>query len=124
MTTQPLRTELANAYQDSFMKPELFHGEYVEIDGDNGSIIVPIEHITISLQDGAESEYEDLSEDDMENVAQAYQNHFAGNAEVYDVAVKTGYIHRLSASGYMDCTDYSASETEEEAIQELLSLVE
>ena len=106
------------------MKPELFHGEYVEIDGDNGSIIVPIEYITISLQDGAESEYEDLSEDDMENVAQAYQNHFAGNVEVYDVAVKTGYIHRLSASGYMDCTDYSASETEEEAIQELLNLAE
>ena len=122
MTTQPLRTELANAYQDSFMKPELFHGEYVEIDGDNGSIIVPIEHITISLQDGAESEYEDLSEDDMENVAQAYQNHFAGNAEVYDVAVKTGYIHRLSASGYMDCTEYSASDSEEEALQELLAM--
>jgi len=124
MTTQSLRTELTNAYHDSFMKPELFHGEYVEIDGDNGSIIVPIEHITISLQNGAESEYEDLSEDDMENVAQAYQNHFAGNAEVYDVAVKTGYIHRLSASGYMDCTDYFASETEEEAIQELLSFSE
>lgn len=122
--TQALRNEVNSAFKDSFMKPEVFQSEYVEIDGEHGTIFIPISDISVSLDAGEESEYEDLSQDDMESVAQAYQNHFAGNAEPYSVAVRSGFMYRLSALGYMDCTEYSASDSEEEALQELLAIVD
>lgn len=124
MTADSLVNEVNSAYQESFMKPEIFEGEYVKIDGDNGIIIIPIEHISISLDNGVESEYEELSEDDMESVAQAYQDHFEGNAEPFSVSVGSGYIYRLSASGYMDSTDYSVADSKEEALKAFLEIVE
>lgn len=124
MTADSLVNEVNSAYQESFMKPEMFEGEYVKIDGDNGIIIIPIEHISISLDNGVESEYEELSEDDMESVAQAYQDYFEGNSEPFSVSVGSGYIYRLSASGYMDSTDYSVADSKEEALKAFLEMVE
>jgi hypothetical protein len=124
MNIQSLRDEVTSAYKESFMKPEMFQGHYVEIDGDNGIAIIPLENISISLETGDDADYGELSEDDMEEVAQAYQNHFEGNAEPCFVRVDFGYIYRLSASGYMDCTDYSVAESEEKALKELLSMAE
>lgn len=126
MSIENLRTELQNAYQNSFMKPEFFNSDYVEIDGDNGVVFVPADEMFLSLSSDtcSEVEYEDLEIDDMETVAQAYQNIFGGNAEPYTVAIKNGYIYRLSASGYMDSTDYTAAETEEDAIKSLLELAD
>lgn len=39
----------------------------------------------------------------------------------YKPEEREGFYFRMSASGYMDCTDWSHAETEAEAIEELLS---
>lgn len=122
MTTQSLRDKVTSVYKESFMKPEIFHGNYVEISGDNGSIFLPLEHLSLSLETGINYDFADLPEEDMEEVAKAYQNHIEGNAEINFVSVNTGYVYRLSASGYMDCTDFSVAESEEEALKNLLDM--
>lgn len=126
MTIEKLRQEVQNAYADSFMKPDISRGDYLEIDGDNGIVTVPMETVetTIELDHDIEWDYEDMGLDQMEEVAGIYQNCVAGHAEPHSVEIKNGYIYRLSANGYMDSTDYHTAETEEEALKNLLEMAD
>lgn len=81
------------------MKPEVFQGEYYRVETSEGAWIVPASDV------GSVETYSDL------------RDYVQGDIEAPD-AVATlhkGWLCRLSAPGYLDCTDWDAFGTEQEA---------
>jgi hypothetical protein len=86
----------------AFMEPEIYRGEYYAVDTSIGNEIVPADVV------GTVNSVADLAE--------------YVEGEISDSVpppVKTGWLFRLSAPGYLDCTDWSVADSEEEARAEL-----
>lgn len=83
----------------SFMQPETYFGEVQRINNTReGDIVTPRGY----------EQYDDAT------AAEEY------NVEPEDVVTESGWYARLSAPGYLDCTEWSGPfDTEEEAIEEL-----
>lgn len=82
------------------MKPVAEYMEVVTIDGAHGTT-----HYLDSTIADAINEYSDSTED------------------IYDIEVQSGWFSRLSADGYMDCTEWSGPyENERIAIEEICDL--
>ena len=89
-----------------FMSPVVEHGKWIAIDGSDGITLVPADVIG------------DIGPEDNHD-ANVYQDYYEG--KVYSVEELTGYAARLSASGYMDCTEWmGVYDTAEEAARELV----
>jgi hypothetical protein len=88
-----------------FMKPVVYQGGYFEIDTTQGIQIVP----------------DDVLGWTTPTVAKEFDNYIEGEPLDPDEVIehKTGWLARLSAPGYMDCTDWTAHATLEEAEQYL-----
>ncbi len=87
----------------SFMEPEIIHGTWYEIETNNGTWFVPVD-----LIGEPENNFE-------EKLVQ-----YTEGTKVYSWNIKEGYGARLSARGYLDCTDWSVFDTEEEAREFLI----
>lgn len=81
---------------DSFMEPDIEEGDWFQVDGTAGVFVFPEQY---------------LSEED---VRREYEG------EVWEVETIHGFGARLSAPGYMDCTDWSVFDTYEEAARYLI----
>ena len=82
-----------------FMKPEIVSGTFVSIDDQFGTTVLPMEVV------GTTDKEELLN----------YVN--CSTAEdIEDVSVSEGWGVRLSAAGYMDCTEWAVVATEDEAL--------
>lgn len=80
--------------------------EWIQLEGSNGMTFIPREDApTIGLNVGE-------CTDEDEPVSR-FEEYYEG--EIYDVSVIVGYGARLSAPGYMDCTEWSVFDTAEEA---------
>lgn len=101
----------------SFMKPEIWQCQYYEVETTHGTEIVPVE--VCGVLDCSE-----LSEDDYDShvwpdlLIEHFGDYIEG--EPHNAELKTGWLYRLSAPGYMDCTDTGSADTESEAIEALL----
>ena len=86
-----------------FMRVETHHGIIQLINNTNeGDLVCPIEHCEFP---------------DPIDAAKAY------NVELEDIEIETGWISRLSAPGYLDCTGWSGVyKSEKEAIREIRDL--
>lgn len=74
------------------------------VDTNCGTEFVPIEQLGITLPDGCDNESaEDLLRDYLEGT------------RVFSIEEREGYGARLSAPGYMDCTEWAVFDTEQEA---------
>lgn len=82
----------------SFMEPETYYGEYYEIDGNEGTFAVPAE-VTGKL------DVEDL---------EAFRDYYPGN-RIESVRKEHGWLGRLSAPGYLDATDWTPYDADDEA---------
>lgn len=86
---------------------------WLELDGTNGITWVPFnvlsKHEQVVANMDSDSEEQDL------------QDHFGDyyEGEVWSATVTEGYGARLSAPGYLDCTDWTVFETQAEAEQYL-----
>ena len=84
---------------------------WIEIDGTHGTTFVPMDVlsteefnlVTLTTSDVSEKEYNEVLGDYYEGT-------------IHSVCLKVGYGARLSASGYMDCTDWTVFDTEAAAI--------
>lgn len=85
----------------SFMQPQVYLGEYFRVNTSAGTEFVPCDIIgrTMAVHVEALANYLEGKPDDPE--------------ECCDVS--TGWLARLSAPGYLDCTDWTAHKTEAEA---------
>lgn len=87
--------------------------KWLEIEGSNGTTFVDAEDVPARLRELSNfvwSKTEAENEEANELAAEYYDGH-----EVYTVTIREGYGARLSAPGYMDCTEWSVFDTEEEA---------
>ena len=86
--------------------------QWLQIDGNQGTTFVAAEDVTDSGLKIGEST-------DDEETLDLYSDYYEGS-EIQTVGLIEGYGARLSAPGYMDCTEWSVFKTEAEA-QEYLN---
>lgn len=85
----------------SFMQKQIVHGKFVEVESSDGSTFQPIEYFDAS-------EITMTLNDDQDQVT---------------LTLHVGFFGRMSAPGYLDCTDWSGPfETEEECMSELVDM--
>ena len=92
----------------SFMQPQIYEGRYFTVDTSHGSEIVPCDVAGI---------YDDTT-------AETLQPYLQGKPQYADdkCVVDTGWLCRLSAPGYMDCTDWYVYKTEADAREAMAEL--
>lgn len=91
-----------------FMQRQIEHGKWYEIDGCEGTEFIPYDlvgDVDLTDFDGGEipAEFAD----------------YCRNTEATTIEIREGWGARLSAPGYMDCTDWSVYDTEAEATESL-----
>lgn len=92
----------------SFMRPEIWQDSYHLIQGKTGTQIYDS---SCGLPDG---------ETDPEVIAEYLD---CDPSELGEIEyIPSGWLYRLSAPGYLDCTDTGSADTEAEAISELLEM--
>lgn len=97
----------------AFMKPVVENMEAFVLETTAGTVIVPADIIDSKEQ----SLYE------CGRYQQAFGLYLSGRESIFSITKKKGWFARLSASGYMDATDYIGPyDTENEALNELLRL--
>lgn len=88
----------------SFMKPQIVYDRWFEIDYDNGIAYIPQDLIGKTVNPSFDE----------------VKDYLPDLKVLFDVRLLDGYGARLSAPGYMDCTEWSVFDTKEEA-QDYLS---
>jgi hypothetical protein len=104
-------------FAESFMKPHIEHGDYFEVETSNGTEIVPADVVRLPFAvvhaAGGYFHPDETGAAEFALVAKAMQPYTACGIE--RIEPKRGWLARMSAPGYMDCTDWTAHETEDEA---------
>lgn len=93
------------SFENSFMKPQVFFGGYFEVETTGGTEIVISE--LVSQEKGVDI-----------GVLIPFLEGEPWNKEEW-IKYQEGYLARMSAPGYLDCTAYSAHKTEQDAIEYL-----
>ena len=89
----------------AFMEPQIEFGEWYEIDGPNGTEVIPADIVgDVDLDDFG-------SGNDIPDALDSY----CENRTAYSIQKREGWGARLSAPGYLDCTDWSVFDSEDEA---------
>jgi hypothetical protein len=99
---------------NSFMKSEITFGVWAEIDTANGTWFVPAEVLGVIPRELGVV-YEE--QEDLEAVGLGGINFsdYTEGGEFVSVEFREGYGARLSAPGYLDCTDWTVFKTKEQA---------
>src|SRR5882672_10415185 len=85
----------------AFMQPEVYYGEYFEVEANHGECnILPVDVESGARVNGDLSDYIEGRVD----------------APFAPVERKSGWLARMQAPGYLDATEWSAHETEAEAL--------
>ena len=102
----------------SFMQRQISDGQWwVELDGTQGITFVPYDILSKAEIEFAERDTE-LPESDDEIYSQDAMNEMLGDyyeGSIQSVTVRQGFGARLSAPGYLDCTEWAVFDTAEEA---------
>lgn len=112
----------------SFMQPEVWQESYWEIESANGTDFIPCSVCDPDLEQPSDWNEEERGEwTDSDEYEKLINLEFrdcldGGRCKVYSAERKEGWLARLSAPGYLDCTDTSAFETELEALEYLLDM--
>lgn len=98
--------ELHDAFKGQFMQPYIHRGTWFAVDTTQGMEVVPCDVIgrTVATHVEALANYLEGEPLDPEECAQVHE----------------GFIARLSAPGYMDCTEWAGFDTAEEAARYLI----
>ena len=114
------REELAVLYDNSFMKPDIAQGKFWHIDTARGCWVVPVHvcgigkkfSVGMKLDEDVELGAEDAQfRTDVFDTLKPY-----ADGEINEAKLLEGWYGRLSAPGYMDCTEWNSFDSEEEAI--------
>lgn len=89
----------------AFMQPQVYFGEYFAVETTAGTEIVPEYMVNRTA---------DVTGEDLLNYLEGKPCDSEANLER-----KEGWLARMTAPGYLDCTDWTAHDTEKEAIEYL-----
>lgn len=95
-----------SAFTNSFMQPQIEFGYYFEVETNVGTEIVPADVIGRTCDTHVEALLNYLEGDPLDDDV--------------EVPLKEGWLARMHAPGYMDCTEWSAFATRAEAEDYLL----
>jgi len=95
----------------SFMQRQVYFGTWICIDGEDGSEEIPADLVNSTLYKLAGAEGFRFDPDALFAACRDYTR----NRECHDISVREGWGARLSAPGYMDCTEWTVHDTREEA---------
>jgi len=84
---------------------------WLEIDGTHGLTVVDASDFGKIWSNLAVTPYADMTETEQEWIVEDLEDYYEGT--IQDVSLIVGYGARLSAPGYMDCTDWSVFDTPE-----------
>lgn len=100
----------------SFMQPFAEYGTWYVLDGDAGGLLVSVEVAGELPMDPDNPEY--VVDENLWELADYY-----GGSNIVEARVVKGWAARLSAPGYLDCTDWiGVYDTEALALAELESV--
>lgn len=92
----------------SFMQRQITEKmDWLEIDGEVGIEWVPLKDANLDAEAV-------VAMIDQDNFTQLHDFYSAGSAGIFTVEIVNGHGCRLSAPGYMDCTDWTVYPTAEE----------
>lgn len=100
----------------SFMRPCIYKMHYFEVDGPHGTEIVPgdVDNFDVpEIRNWPKGESED------DRAIPGPLAMYCENDWAYTIERKSGYVGRMSAPGYMDCTSWVAGASEDEVRAEL-----
>lgn len=111
----------------SFMQLSSYTGKYWTIETPNGNTFLPCDYVgTLGLNVEDSISYRFPTEQEKrETNAKQPRNPFSEYVDsdiVYSAALCDGMLCRLSAPGYMDCTDWTPCESEEDALEQIAEL--
>jgi hypothetical protein len=95
--------------KESFMEPEVYETDYIDMDTSNGGEIVPCDVVDYTPTGNEGNKIPDELKDYIENAG----------GELYSIERKHGWVGRMQAPGYMDSTSWTVGATEEEVIATL-----
>jgi hypothetical protein len=95
----------------AFMEREVVYGEWVEVDGPDRNEWVPADLFS--------REQIVIPEIDGEAPIPGWLSDYTENRRAWSIKLTKGFGARLSAPGYLDCTDWAVFETEKEALEYL-----
>lgn len=84
--------------------------QWAEIDGPCGITYIPLDDVDATMLP---------DDDEITPEQEKYWLQYYEGVKLYSVAVREGYGARLSAPGYLDCTDWSVYDSPEEALADL-----
>lgn len=92
----------------SFMKLQIFKGDFYLVEGDAGVDMIPADVAgDIGIPVGCEIQ-------DPEQVLVNAVRDFTENRDIHSIQLRAGFYGRYSAPGYTDATDWVYGETEDE----------
>lgn len=93
----------------AFMEPRTYHGAYYHVDTLLECFIVPADHV------GSSATAEELAKYAPEYVSRTALDQI----DEWEIEIRQGWYGRLSADGYLDCTEWEYADTEEELLESL-----
>jgi squalene cyclase len=99
----------------SFMQQEIFETDWIEIGTTHGTYFVPADYLSYVVDYLKDESIEDVLEmdavrRDLLQYTEAYKPE-----HILSVELRHGFGTRMSAPGYLDCTEWSVFDTEAEA---------
>lgn len=103
----------------AFMQPVVYEDDYFSVETEIGTEIVPADLLSPSFAVNfvADALYDEDNEV-WPLISSAVSPYVEGN-DIREISPRRGYLARMSAPGYMDCTDWTAHDTAEEAFEYL-----
>ena len=109
----------------AFMEQDIQHGDWYEVDGPACTEWIPAELADVPPEDLDNDEPTVTAEEDGSSVRIEYPHDarpipaglgdFCENRTAWSITKRSGWGARLSAPGYLDCTDWTVFDTEAEA---------
>jgi|SRR6185369_4219760 len=125
MISEQLQDQLREAFKESFMQPEIEETDYYEVETNEGTETVPADVVGklpfLVYFHWSKGSFYDLDAQEWFLLIEAIKDYVSGR-DIVEITAKHGFIARLSAPGYMDCTDWSAFETADEAAEYLIEM--
>ena len=98
----------------SFMEPRLIKTAYWEVETNEGSVALPIDVVDCD-------DWKGDSDIPVERLEEIFGDYVSGQIE-YAERYTIGYLWRLSANGYQDCTDWSAFDSPKQAYDDCMEM--
>lgn len=124
--------EFSAAFTGSFLRPMVSHGYYFEVETSQGeTVILPDDVINAPFaivfgagMDWSADERQQPQAYEFGELCEAVRDYIdvAPFVTISRIEAKAGWLARMSAPGYMDCTDWTAHETQDKAREYLVQL--